>query len=124
LQKLVFVVDDNDSNLTMAAAALENDFRVLTMPSAEKMFSLLEKVCPDLILLDVEMPTLNGVDALLKLKADSKRNDIPVVFLTGLSEEEIEAFKNKAFETGALDIIRKPFDFNELLEKAKEYIRK
>jgi len=54
--KTIFAVDDSDSNLSLAKKALEEHYRILTMPSAAKMFALLEKITPDLILLDIEMP--------------------------------------------------------------------
>jgi len=54
--KTIFVVDDSDINLSLAENALENQYQVMTMPSAVKMFVLLEKMIPDLILLDIEMP--------------------------------------------------------------------
>jgi putative two-component system response regulator len=71
LMKTIFAVDDSDTNLATAKKALEGRYRVLTMPSAAKMFALLEKISPDLILLDIEMPEMDGFDALLRLKSDT-----------------------------------------------------
>ncbi|MCL2442737.1 MAG: response regulator [Treponema sp.] len=78
--KTIFIVDDSDTNLSMAEAALENHYRVMTMPSAEKMFMLLDKVIPDLILLDIEMPVMDGFEALGLLKSSILWSSIPVVF--------------------------------------------
>lgn len=116
--KIVFVVDDNDSNLTMAALALENDYKVLTIPSAEKMFVVLEKKIPDLILLDIEMPDMTGFEAYEKLKESSQWKDIPVIFLTGHEDEKILA---KARETGALTVIQKPIVAEVLLDTVKTH---
>jgi len=81
--KTIFVVDDSDTNLTMAESALEDQYRVMTMPSAASMFKFLDKVVPDLILLDIEMPDMNGFEALKKLKSENAWSEIPVIFLTG-----------------------------------------
>jgi putative two-component system response regulator len=68
--KSIFVVDDSDTNLSMAETVLEDKYNVMTMPSAAKMFTLLDKMTPDLILLDIEMPEMNGFTALQKLKSN------------------------------------------------------
>ncbi len=102
----IFIVDDADTNLTKAKQALENKYRVLTMPSAAKMFNLLEKIKPDLILLDIEMPEINGFVALEKLMRNKQTARIPVIFLTAQTDAAIEA---RGFEMGAVDFITKPF---------------
>jgi putative two-component system response regulator len=117
--KTIFAVDDSDTNLSLAKKALEEYYRILTMPSATKMFTLLEKVTPDLILLDIEMPELNGVDAFQKLKADTTFGRIPVIFLTGRNDTAIEA---RCFELGAVDFITKPFSAPVLLNRIKTYL--
>ena len=111
--KTIFVVDDSDTNLAKAEEALEDYFRVLTIPSAAKMFSLMEKITPDIILLDIEMPEMNGFEALEKLKAGPHCN-IPVHFLTGTVNAEIE---EKSFQLGAAGIITKPFTAAGLLDR-------
>ncbi|MCL2759494.1 MAG: response regulator [Treponema sp.] len=117
--KLIFIVDDNDANLTMAASALDNDYKVLTMPSAEKMFNLLEKKRPDLILLDVEMPEMSGLEAIVKLKENSQYSDIPVLFLTGWTDDEL---LSNAKKSGALAVISKPIVQSVLMDYVKKYI--
>ena len=117
--KTIFAVDDSDTNLSLAKKALEQYYRILTMPSAVKMFTLLEKITPDLILLDIEMPDMNGVDAFKKLKADHVYGQIPVIFLTGRNDTAIEA---KCFELGAVDFITKPFSAPVLLNRIKTYL--
>ncbi|MDR1812199.1 MAG: response regulator [Candidatus Fibromonas sp.] len=102
----MFIVDDADTNLTKAKQALESRYRVLTMPSAAKMFNLLEKIKPDLILLDIEMPEMNGFVALEKLMLNKQTAGIPVIFLTAQTDAAIEA---RGFEMGAVDFVTKPF---------------
>ena len=116
---MIFIIDDNDANLAMAAAALENDYRVLTLPGAKSMFRLLEKKQPDLILLDIEMPEMDGFEAIAQLKSDERYQDIPVVFLTGRTDKE---FEEKARNAPVLDIIQKPFVADDLLEKVKKFV--
>ena len=102
----IFVVDDNITNLEMAAEVLGDEYRVLTMTSAKKMFSMFEKIVPDMILLDIEMPEMNGMEALVLLKDNPKYSHIPVIFLTSLRDPLIET---KGFDSGAVDFISKPF---------------
>jgi len=102
----IFVVDDVDVNLAKAEQALEDSYRVLTLPSAINMFELLEKITPDLILLDIEMPKMDGFTAMTKLKENPKTENIPVMFLTVSNDAAIEA---RGIELGAVDFVIKPF---------------
>jgi len=119
MPKTIFVVDDNDTNLLMAEDALEEQYRVLTLPSAAKMFALLEKIPPDLILLDIEMPVMDGFAALQCLKAHNVFTDIPVIFLTAVTNSAMEA---RGFELGAVDFITKPFSKPVLLNRIKTHL--
>ena len=117
--KTIFVVDDSDTNLSMAEAVLEDQYDIMTMPSAAKMFSLLGKIIPDLILLDIEMPEMNGFEAIGKLKSGSKWRDIPIMFLTGRSDPDVEA---KGLEMGAVDFVTKPFSAPVLLNRIQTHL--
>ena len=117
--KTIFVVDDSDTNLSMAEAVLEDQYRVMTMPSASKMFALLGKIIPDLILLDIEMPDIDGFETLTRLKAETTWQDIPVMFLTGRNDAEVEA---RGFEMGAVDFVTKPFSAPVLLNRMKTHL--
>ncbi|MCL1947230.1 MAG: response regulator [Chitinivibrionia bacterium] len=117
--KTIFAVDDQDFNLTVIATMLEEQYRVLTASSAEKMFTLLKKITPDLILLDIEMPEINGFDALKQLKANEFYSDIPVVFLTGRTDELTES---QGFELGAIDFITKPFSKMVLMNRIQTHL--
>ncbi|MCL2211091.1 MAG: response regulator [Treponema sp.] len=119
MDKMIFIVDDNDANLTVAASALEGEYKVLTMPSAQKMFALLEKKQPNLILLDIEMPEMTGFEAIVKLKENPQWKEIPVIFLTGLEDENL---KNDSLKAGALDVVIKPIIKSTLLERVKKFI--
>jgi len=117
--KTIFVVDDTDTTLTIVERALENYYHVATMASASKMFELLEKVKPDLILMDIEMPEMDGFSALKKLKANSSYASIPVMFLTGYTDTAIEV---SGFEIGAVDFITKPFSAAVLLNRIRTHL--
>jgi len=117
--KTIFAVDDSDTNLSIVKKALENQYRIFTMPSAGKMFALLKKITPDLILLDIEMPEMDGSEALQILKANPLYADIPVIFLTSYSDDEIEA---SGFELGVVDFVTKPFSSHVLLNRIKTHL--
>ena len=119
MQKLIFVVDDNDANLAVTASVLDEDYKVLTLPSAEKMFLLLEKKKPDLILLDVEMPEMSGFEAIAKLKESPVWVEIPVVFITGWTNEKLVS---DALKACALDVIKKPIVPSVLLECVRKIL--
>ncbi|MGF6376469.1 putative two-component system response regulator [Clostridiales Family XIII bacterium PM5-7] len=119
MEKTIFVVDDNDTNLMAAKKALSGTYKTYAVPSAEKMFKLAEKITPDLILLDIEMPEMDGFEAMEKLKKDSNLCNVPVIFLTARHDVETEI---KGLEVGALDFINKPFATPVLLKRIKMHI--
>ena len=119
MQKIVFVVDDSATNLATAADALHNDYRAITMSSAARMFTILEKVTPDLIMLDIDMPEMDGFDAMKRLKANKAFEDIPVIFLTALNDATNEAY---GIELGAVDFISKPFSETVLLNRVRQHL--
>jgi len=117
--KTIFVVDDTKINLLDAEEALSENYNVFTLLSASIMFDVLEKVQPDLILLDILMPDMDGFEALEKLKSNKKYTDIPVVFLTSQSDAVTEA---RGFKMGAVDFISKPFSKPVLLNRIETHL--
>ena len=117
--KIVFIVDDNKTNLETARLALESKFRIYTMPSVARMFKLAEKIMPDLILLDVDMPEMDGFQAMAALKKDEYLKSVPVVFVTARIDIESEI---RGFEMGALDFISKPFSPLVLTRRIESHI--
>ncbi|MCL1819861.1 MAG: response regulator [Oscillospiraceae bacterium] len=118
MAKTVFVVDDNDVNLISAESSLIGSYNVFTLASAVNMFELLEDVTPDLILLDIEMPDMDGFEALRRLKSGAYA-DIPVIFLTGRNDSITEAL---GFDLGAVDFVTKPFSEPVLLKRIKSHL--
>ncbi len=106
-KKLVLVVDDAPVNLRVVSSILKDDFKIRVATSGAKALDLVKaKPFPDLILLDVTMPEMDGYEVCCILKATPEVRDIPVIFLTGKTETEDET---KGFEVGAVDYIHKPF---------------
>jgi len=118
--KTVFVVDDNAEDLATAKQALSGGYQVLTIPSAEKMFWLLSETTPDIILLDIEMPEMDGLTALAKFMANEYAARIPVMLLSSSANAEKEA---KGISLGAVDFISKPFSAPIMLNRIKNHLR-
>jgi len=117
--KTLFVVDDNNVNLLSADEALSSYYRVYTMPSAAGMFELLDDIKPDLILLDILMPEMDGFETLKLLKASDKFSEIPIIFVTSRNDPLTESL---GFELGAIDFISKPFSAPVLLNRIKTHL--
>ena len=112
-QKII-IVDDNMANLTMGRDILKTFYDITPVTSALKLFEIIEKIKPDLILLDVEMPEMDGYQTIKKLKTDKNLKDIPVFFITAKSDETSEL---QGFDLGAADYISKPFSAPLLLKR-------
>jgi len=118
-RRTLFVVDDNLTNLNIAKDILSEEYNVITIPSAGKMFEMLGKVIPDIILLDIEMPEMNGYDAIKILKADDKYKDVPVIFITVRGDSTSEL---TGLSLGAVDYISKPFAPQLLVKRIEVHV--
>jgi sigma-B regulation protein RsbU (phosphoserine phosphatase) len=106
-QKTILIVDDTPINIGVISGALKDTFATKVATSGEKALAIASgKEKPDLILLDILMPEMDGYEVCRRLKADPDTRDIPVIFLTSQTEAEDET---KGFEVGAVDYIHKPF---------------
>jgi putative two-component system response regulator len=104
-RKTVLVVDDAPTNLNLLASLLNPNYRVKLAPAGAKALEIAFKSPPDLILLDVMMPGMDGYEVCRHLKSNESTQHIPVIFLTAMQEPEHEA---RGFEVGAADFIHKP----------------
>jgi len=102
----VLIVDDEKSNLEVLSSILTPDYTVYMTKSGAGAIEMAEKYVPDLILLDIIMPDTGGYDVLKALKASSKTEGIPVIFISGFSSVEDE---EKGLDFGAAGFIQKPF---------------
>ena len=116
---IIIMVDDDITNLRIARNNLSEDFSVFTVSSGEKFFTILDRINPSLILLDIEMPDMNGYDVIKKLKSDNKTAHIPVIFVTGKIDPENEI---EGFNLGAVDYITKPFSKELLIKRINLHI--
>jgi DNA-binding NarL/FixJ family response regulator len=116
----VLVIDDDTALLKMAHELLAEQYTVSLAKSGREAISLLDQgFLPDIILLDIRMPFLNGYETLEKLRSIPEAADIPVVFLTGLSEAESEL---RGLQSGAVDYITKPFVKEILLTRLAAHL--
>lgn len=111
---LLLAVDDEPINIEIIEEALENDYQLEFAESGEESIEKLYTLKPELILLDVNMPGMGGIETCKKIKSDIESSEIPIIFLSalGLPEERMNGYK-----AGADDYITKPFDSDELLAK-------
>ncbi|MCP5501430.1 MAG: hybrid sensor histidine kinase/response regulator [Leptospiraceae bacterium] len=116
----ILIIDDNPLNLSVLGQTLkEAGFKVTIANSGKSGIYAAQKQMPELILLDIQMPEMDGFETCKLLKEDEKTKQIPIIFLT--------AFNNKSqivqgFEYGAVDYITKPFDKNEVISRIKNHI--
>ena len=110
----ILVVDDDDMNLRIAKRMLGGKFRVLEAHSGKETFAVLKQQIPDMILLDVHMPEMDGHGVIRQLKASEQYKNIPVIFLTADNDGETEV---QGFDEGALDFITKPFRQDIVLQR-------
>jgi putative two-component system response regulator len=119
VKKTIFVVDDSITNLSIVENALHDYYRVVSLTSASKMFDALGQIKADMILLDIEMPEMSGFDAMRKLKGGNTYAEIPVIFLSSVSDAASEAH---GIELGAVDFVLKPFSKIVLLNRIKTHL--
>jgi len=106
-KKLLLLVDDDSENIQIVHSILKDNYKIRVAMNGVKALELAKmEPLPDLILLDVMMPHMDGYEVCSHLKADSKTRDTPVIFLTGKTEVSDET---RGFEVGAVDYIHKPF---------------
>ncbi|MBU0945543.1 MAG: sigma-54 dependent transcriptional regulator [Proteobacteria bacterium] len=116
----ILIVDDTPENLTLMNNLFKDDFKVKVANGGEKALKIVASDSPpDLILLDIMMPGLDGYEVCRRLKCDPSTSDIPVIFLTARSEMEDE---KKGLELGAVDYIIKPFSPHIVLARIKNHL--
>ncbi len=121
IQANILIVDDTLANLSLLFKALtEQGYKVRAVTNGKMALKAVQTVAPDLILLDVKMPEMDGYEVCEYLKASSATHDIPVIFLSALSES---VDKIKGFEVGGIDYVTKPFQIPELLVRIKTQLQ-
>lgn len=120
MQPVVIAIDDSPDILQALGHTLGSDYDLRLATGGEDGLSLAAESAPDLILLDVMMPGINGFETLHRLKADDKLKDVPVIFLTSLNDREDEA---SCLAAGARDFVAKPFNSDVLKARVATQIR-
>ncbi|MEZ0371955.1 MAG: response regulator, partial [Candidatus Sericytochromatia bacterium] len=116
----LLMVDDNPKNLDLIGEIFKaSGCRLLLCKSGERGLALAQQARPDLILLDVMMPGIDGYETCRQLKQNPETRDIPVLFLSALADA---VNKVKGFEAGAVDFVSKPFDIAELLARVNTHL--
>jgi len=119
-QFLILVVDDNPKNLQILSAVLYKEgYTVLFASNGKQALDMAQNQVPDLILLDINLPDIDGFEVCKKLKQNSLTKDIPIMFITGRIETEDIVL---GFKVGAVDYITKPFNIVELLSRVNTHL--
>ena len=120
--KTILVVDDDPVDIKMIKTRLEkNDYAVVTANSGTEGIERAQEVLPDLIVLDILMPEMDGTEAYSHLKNDPRTSDIPVLFLTAVltkKEEKLGANVEESF----FNVIAKPFDEKEFIQRIRDIL--
>jgi DNA-binding NtrC family response regulator len=128
----ILIVDDIPANLTILSDALEPEgYQILAAPSGEVALKVARRALPDLILLDVLMPTIDGFETCRRLKKDEETKDILVIFVTAKDETESVRFAHRrlrltvieGFRIGGVDYIQRPFEKEELLVRVETHLK-
>lgn len=115
-KKCILAVDDTAIVLTRISDALRNDYEVITANSGVRALKCLKERKPDLILLDIQMGPMDGIETLQEIRGRKDLEDIPVIMLTGVEDKEIVM---ESARLGICDYILKPFASGELLKRIR-----
>ena len=116
----ILVVDDTPANIQMLASTLkEKGYQISVATNGRQALDVVDRVKPDLILLDVMMPEMDGFETCRRLKASEQSSQIPIIFLTAKTETTDIV---QGFELGAVDYVAKPFNSHELLARVNTHL--
>ena len=118
-KKSIILVDDDPTNLTIGINTLENIYDVVTLNSGARLLKILDRKIPDLILLDVDMPDMDGYETIKIIKKNKALEHIPVIFLTAKTDNDSEL---EGLSLGAIDYISKPFSPPLLLKRIEVHL--
>jgi diguanylate cyclase len=120
-QASILIVDDTPYNCQLLSTMLSmQGYRVLKAENGEKALAVVDREIPDLILLDIRMPDLTGIEVCIRLKDNPATADIPVIFISAIDEE---SDKVEAFSVGGIDYINKPFHLAEVLARVQTHLK-
>ncbi len=116
----ILIVDDTVANLRVLSEMLESEgYEVRAVPQGKMALTVAQAAAPDLVLLDINMPDMNGFDVCRELKKDERTKDIPVIFISASDDQQS---KVQAFDEGGVDYITKPFQIGEVAARVKTHL--
>ena len=115
----VLVVDDNKINIDILVDALHSDYEISVAMNGKSALQIVNTDLPDLILLDIMMPGMDGYEVCRRLKSEPKTSKIPIIFITSMSEVQN---KTRGFDLGAVDYVTKPFEAAEVKARVKTHL--
>ena len=118
-KKKIMIADDEFYVRDMVASALEDDYIVLEASDGEEAVSMARNHKPNLILMDILLPKLDGVSACYLLKSDANTGEIPIIMISGRTDK---LNRNYSKSIGADDCLAKPFDVQDLIDKVSKYL--
>jgi len=116
----VLIVDDTKANIDILVEALRDDYKISIATDGERALRSVEKSSPDIILLDIMMPDIDGYEVCRRLKASLTTQEIPVIFLSALNEVKD---KTTGFDVGAADYVTKPFEMGEVKARVRAHLQ-
>lgn len=117
----ILIVDDNPINLNLLSSMLfDRKYHVRVATSGRRALAATRSCLPDLVMLDITMPEMDGYEVCQQLKADPRSRDVPVIFISALDEV---MDKVRAFEVGGVDYVTKPFQFEEVLARIENQLK-
>jgi len=117
---IIFIIDDQLENMRVLSDMLkQQEYNVRGAPDGPTALRMINTVLPDLILLDIRMPVMDGYEVCRRLKASWKTKDVPVIFISALGES---LDKIRAFDVGGVDYITKPFQIEEVLARVRTHL--
>jgi len=116
----VLLVDDTKANIDVLVETLRKDYKLSIATDGERALRSVEKALPDIILLDIMMPGIDGYEVCRRLKASTQTREIPIIFLSALNEVKD---KTTGFEVGAADYVTKPFEAAEVKARVQAHLQ-
>ncbi len=115
----ILIIEDTDVNIELLKGALSNKYKLSIAKNGKIALDIMEKVLPDLILLDIMMPVMDGYETIKRIKMNIAYKDIPIIFLTAQTQLDE---KTKGFDLGAVDYITKPFFSREVVSRIEAHL--
>jgi DNA-binding response OmpR family regulator len=117
----ILVVDDDQDNLDLLNFSLNQKYKILTSSTAEDAIRLAKAELPDLILMDIQLPKMNGLDACIELRKNEVTKDITILVVSGYEDQDKVI---KSFNNGADDFVEKPYRLNDLIARIDYKMKK